>query len=491
MRLFPHLSTETVNRRIALGFVLAVILISLGFALSLYSYIRSQEDSDRISRTFPITNSLENILALVNNIDTGTRGYIIDKKGSALKLNQAARPKIYPELRKLRILLADNPIQQRATDTLTRMVDSAIVMSNRQIQLHTRLTNSMRQAYVLESQTLMNEIKQHVGKMISGERIFIHKHGNDATRSFKNTLVIIFALSLLTFAALLISYNLLERELRRRTENETQLRLYEAELKGKIQQLEVSNQELERFAFVASHDMQEPLRKIKTFGNMLKQHYPPQDNGDGRIFLTKMLTSAERMSNLIRDLLSFSRLKNQPDGFQRVSLGEILNWVLMDLEVPIKSTNATITVGSLPEIDVVPTQIEQLLVNLIGNALKYTKPGVPPVISILATQVSGADYPGLFPDQFYYQLSISDNGIGFDEKYLDRIFDVFQRLHAKAKYEGTGIGLAICKRVVAYHNGYITARSKEGVGTTFVIVLPENQVALSPHVHEHTEVTTG
>lgn len=491
MPLFPHLSTEKINRRITLSFVLAIILISVGFALSFYSYYRSQQHSKRISDTFQIINIIEDISSLTKDIETGTRGYIITRKEMFLEPRRIARPRIFPQLRKLRILLADNQAQQRATDTLMRLVDAKIAISNRQIESVRRATDTVQQAYVMEGNLRMDYIRQHTAKMVAREQTLMQQHNADARQSFQNTLIIIFALSLLTFAVLLVAYNLLNHELRQRTENEIQLRQYETELREKIQQLEVSNQELERFAFVASHDMQEPLRKIQTFGNLLVQHYPPQVGSDAPMYLNKMLTSANRMSNLIRDLLSFSRLKNQPDAFERISLGDVLDRALVDLEVPIKNTNATITVGEMPELDVVPSQIEQLLVNLIGNALKYTKPGVPPTIGISAERVTGTAYPSLSADQWYYEVSIADNGIGFDEKYVDRIFDVFQRLHAKAEYEGTGIGLAICKRVVAYHNGYITARSRIGIGTTFVIVLPENQITVPSQGVEQPEVTVG
>ncbi len=481
MRLFPHLSTEKVNRRIAMSFVLAIVLISLGFALSLYSYSQSQKASQRFSHTIQVINALEDILSLAKDIETATRGYMLARQEIFLEPYKNARPKIYSQLEKLRHLVADSPLQLAATDTLKRLVEAKIDISDRQIDQNTQSTSQTQRAYLEVGKVRMDQLREYAAKMITREQKYMRQRDDDAIRSFRNTLLLILALSLVTFAVLIIAYSLLERELKHRAENEIQLRQYEAELHDKIQQLEVSNQELERFAFVASHDMQEPLRKIQAFGNLLVQHYPPQGGSDGPVYLNKVLTSADRMSKLIRDLLSFSRLKNQPDAFERISLGEVLDRALVDLELPIKTSNATITVGTMPTLDAVPSQLEQLLVNLISNALKYTKPGVPPMIGISAERVPGTAYPGLSANQWYYALSIADSGIGFDEKYVDRIFDVFQRLHAKAEYEGTGIGLAICKRVVAYHNGYITARSRIGIGTTFVIVLPENQVTVPTH----------
>ena len=476
MPLVPKLSPERVNRRIALGFALTLVLISVGFALSFFSYIRSQRDRELLANTFEVIQSLESVLSEAKDIENGARGYLLTRKETFLEPYDLGRAKLGPELKRLRGLLTDDPRQQQSTDVLTRLVNAKIEVATRQIQLSSRTPNSIRQAYLLTGKVRMDDIRRQVARMIAFQQTIIARRGEDARQSFQNTLFIVFALALLTFAALLISYNMLERELRRRAENETQLRAYEQQLRGKIQELEVSNQELERFAFVASHDMQEPLRKIQTFGDLLGQHYLPQADGLGRTYLDKMLTSADRMSKLIRDLLSFSRLKNQPAAFQRVALGEVIDRVLTDLELPISASGASVSVvGTLPVIDAVPSQMEQLFTNLIGNALKYMAPGTSPRVTVSARRVGGDAYPDLLPDQPYHELLIADNGIGFDEKYLDRIFDVFQRLHAKATYEGTGIGLAICKRVVGYHGGYITARSREGVGTTFVIVLPEKQ----------------
>ncbi|MBO0948716.1 CHASE3 domain-containing protein [Fibrella sp. HMF5405] len=463
------------NRRIALSFILAILLISMGFALSFYSYTQSQAANERIAHTFRVINSLEDVFSMAKDIESGTRGYMVIRDSLFLEPRNAALVQLGPKLEQFRKLVADNPQQQQAVDTLTKLINAKIEISDRQVRLSPEADISIRLAYLLTGKVRMDAIRQHVAHMTAIEQSFMLQRGDEARQSFKNTLVIIFALSLLTFAVLLITYNLLDQELHRRAKNESRLRQYESELQAKIQQLEESNQELERFAFVASHDMQEPLRKIQTFGDLLNQQYPPQVDNNGRLYLNKMLTSADRMSKLIRDLLSFSRLKNQPDAFQRISIGDVLDRVLVDLELPIKATNAAITAPEMPVLDAVPSQIEQLFTNLISNALKYTQAGVPPIVSIRAERVSGSSYPGLQNNQPHYQLSITDNGIGFNEKYLDRIFDVFQRLHAKADYEGTGIGLAICKRVVAYHHGYITARSQEGSGTTFIIVLPENQ----------------
>ena len=223
--------------------------------------------------------------------------------------------------------------------------------------------------------------------------------------------------------------------------------------------------------------MQEPLRKISTFGSLLSDQYCGVIDTEGRSFLSKTLNAADRMSMLIQDLLNFSQVTNQPDAFQFLSLTDVANRVSAEFDLPLKETSAMIEVGPLPWLEMVPPQMEQLLSNLINNSMKYRRPDVPPRIQITASNVPGVAYSTLQPDGLYHQIFVTDNGIGFNEKYIDRIFTIFQRLHTRDQFEGTGVGLAICKRVVAHHQGYITAHSQEGSGSTLVIALSERHIA--------------
>ncbi len=227
--------------------------------------------------------------------------------------------------------------------------------------------------------------------------------------------------------------------------------------------LEQSNRELESFASVASHDLQEPLRKIQTFGERLKTTCGAALSPEGRDYLERMNNAAGRMRRLIDDLLSFSRISSKVPTFARVDLGRVAREVLGDLETAIEQAGASVTVGELPTLEAEPMQMRQLLQNLVSNALKFRRDGVVPSVSITATVDAAA---GLC------ELRVADNGIGFDEKYLDRIFNVFQRLHGRGKYEGTGIGLAICRKIVERHSGCIGARSTPGQGATFIVSLP-------------------
>lgn len=242
-------------------------------------------------------------------------------------------------------------------------------------------------------------------------------------------------------------------------------------------QLNRSNAELERFAYVASHDLQEPLRKITTFGERLAVNYYDALSERGQWYLDSMRNSARRMQTLIDDLLTFSRTARSNEVFELTDVHGVVQGILADLDLAVEQRQASVEVQPLPVVLAVPGQMRQLFQNLISNALKFNdKP--QPRIAITSGVVYGKDMHGIegvehehFFDQFY-RIAVKDNGIGFDEKYLSKIFVIFQRLHNRTQYEGTGIGLAICKKIVDYHRGFITAHSTPGEGAEFVIYLP-------------------
>ncbi len=227
-----------------------------------------------------------------------------------------------------------------------------------------------------------------------------------------------------------------------------------------------ANAELQDFAYIASHDLQEPLRKIQSFSQRIKDKFSDAIPEQGRDYLDRLHNAASRMSGLISDLLELSRVTTKAKPFSRVDLKALAQDVVGDLEARLEMAGGRVEVGELPVLEGDPTQLRQLLQNLIGNALKFHRKGVAPVVLIAGESDPAAGS---------CRVSVADNGIGFDEKYASRIFAVFQRLHGKSAYEGTGIGLAICRKVVERHRGEIVAHSEEGEGATFVITLPLSQ----------------
>nr|BBH86356.1 hypothetical protein KTC_11070 [Thermosporothrix sp. COM3] len=245
--------------------------------------------------------------------------------------------------------------------------------------------------------------------------------------------------------------------------------------------LQQSNQELQEFAHVASHDLQEPLRKILAFGDLLEEECGAKLD-DGKIYLDRMRSAASRMQRLINDLLAFTGIATKVQPFTPVDLNETAQTVLDLLETRLQETGGQVQLSPLPTIEADPIHMQQLLQNLISNALKFHKPSIPPLVTVSAT-ISG--------DPPICTLSVSDNGIGFDEKYLDRIFTVFQRLHGRTEYEGTGIGLAVVRKIVERHGGTITARSTPGEGTTFLVQLPVRQPSTANETELEPDLTTG
>jgi light-regulated signal transduction histidine kinase (bacteriophytochrome) len=236
----------------------------------------------------------------------------------------------------------------------------------------------------------------------------------------------------------------------------------EAELRSTMAKLEKSNQALQDFASIASHDLQEPLRKVKAFGDMLKQKCGASLEDQGRDYLERILNASQRMQSLLTGLLNYSRVTTKAEPFKAVDLSDLVGEVLSDLEVRIVKTGGEVHVETLPVISADPTQMRQLFQNLIGNALKFHKPGEKPTVQVRSAPNTASGC----------QIIVEDNGIGFEEKYLEKIFAPFQRLHGRSQYEGTGMGLAICKKIVERHGGSVTARSEPGKGSTFIVTLP-------------------
>ncbi len=261
------------------------------------------------------------------------------------------------------------------------------------------------------------------------------------------------------------------------TRDVTTVRNFERDRERSIRELNRSNKELEEFAYVASHDLQEPLRKISTFSERLKGILSSELKADGLLYLERIMASAENMRILIDNLLDFSRTTRSSHIYEQVNLNDIIAAVKSDLELKIEETNAKIITYSLPQLEAVRSEIKQLFNNLIGNAIKFRKLTLNPVIKINSVRITKQDKElyHLPADKDFFKILVQDNGIGFEEEYSERIFQIFQRLHGKSEYPGSGIGLAICKKIVDNHSGVMYAESKPEAGACFFIILPEKQ----------------
>jgi two-component system sensor kinase FixL len=243
--------------------------------------------------------------------------------------------------------------------------------------------------------------------------------------------------------------------------NITKRKRAEETLKETMADLKRSNAELQQFAYVASHDLQEPLRKIQAFGDRLKARYAKALDERGRDYLERTQNAAKRMQALINNLLTLSRITTRAQPFVRINLADVAQKVMSDLELHIERAGGRVETGDMPTIDADPTQMRQLLQNLINNGLKFHHPEKKPIVKVYGEPLNEV-----------CKIIVEDNGIGFEEKYVDRIFGAFQRLHGRGQYEGTGVGLAICQKIAERHGGSITARSSPGQGATFIVTLP-------------------
>ncbi|PZR34918.1 MAG: hypothetical protein DI538_15940 [Azospira oryzae] len=255
------------------------------------------------------------------------------------------------------------------------------------------------------------------------------------------------------------------------------LKNLEKERERNLRELKRSNKELEEFAYVASHDLQEPLRKISTFNERLKTKFGETLGADGNAYIDRIIASTENMKMLIDNLLEFSRLTRSSQVFANIDLNTVLQEVKQDQDLKIEETSAVITISDLPVIEAVYSEMKQLFNNLISNAIKFKSLDKAPVIEISSSLLDKKekDEYHLPLDRVYHKIELRDNGIGFEVEYAERIFQIFQRLHGKTEYAGSGIGLAICKKITDNHEGLIFAKSDPGKGSVFVIILPEKQ----------------
>lgn len=268
----------------------------------------------------------------------------------------------------------------------------------------------------------------------------------------------------------LISYNGLIKDI-------TEKFMRQQELEAQIKLLDKSNQNLQEFVYVASHDLQEPLRKIAVFSDRFQSKFGTVLGTEGQNYLQRIINSGKGMQVLLEDLIDFSRLSFVEKIYTRTSLTAIVDDALHDLEMKIEESGATVAFSELPTLEVYPSQLKQLVMNLILNSIKFRKKDQPLRIEIKGKSVTHEDFPALSLQENipYVQLDFSDNGIGFDQAFAERIFMVFQRLHGKVEYSGSGIGLSICKKIVENHNGFIFARGESQIGATFTVLLPQNQ----------------
>jgi signal transduction histidine kinase len=465
-----------------IGFALAILALLVSGGLSYHNLRRIARNEGLVIHTHEVLDELRDTLQALAEAESSQRSYLITGDHTYFAPQHRAVAAAEVHLDRLRGLTIDNPLQQGRLTNLQQMINLRVAsLKTGVIQRDSEGVEGARQ-YVLEGKGRreMALIRALVDEMAKNELHLLALREAESHWSYQTAIVTQWVTTLLGLGLVAAAYLLAARELETRRrgaesltrandELEERVRLRTVDLAAANESLAHSNRELEQFASVASHDLQEPLRKIQAFGDRLQTRYGQELGEQGADYLKRMLASAMRMRSLIDALLTFSRVTSKAQPFTPVDLAATAEDVIADLEERIQRDGGRVEIGPLPSLEADPLQMRQLFQNLIGNGLKFSRPGTPPVVKVESRLLTHAGENGEAPRS---EISVRDNGIGFEEVYLDRIFDLFQRLHGRHEYEGTGMGLAICRKIVERHGGTITAESSLGQGATFLVTLP-------------------
>ncbi len=463
-----------VRNKLSVAFAAALLGVVANAAVAHRNALDLAETTRRVARSHEVQDALERLLSTVKDAETGQRGYFITADPDYLAPYTEAVAEVQRRLRRVRELTGDLPNHRERLAEVGRLTDAKLAELAHTIVVYRENGPEAARAAVKagHGKRLMDGLREVVGAMQEDEGRQLHDREAAAAASLRRAWVMNLIGGSLGVGLVGLAVYLFRRDLHAREAAAADLRRANEELEQRVAErtaaLQRSNNELGQFASVASHDLQEPLRKVQAFGDRLAAKAADLDDV-GRDYVQRMLAAAARMRTLINDLLAYSRVTTKAKPPEPVDLAAVARDVVCDLEGRLQQTGGRVEVGELPVVTAEPTQMRQLLQNLIGNALKFHKPGEPPVVHVTARVLAnGAAGDG--PPRA--EVAVADNGIGFDEKYLDRIFAVFQRLHGRGEFEGTGVGLAICRKIAEQHGGAITARSAPGGGSTFVVTLP-------------------
>lgn len=464
----------SIHKKIRVGFFIAFTAI---IGASVVSYLIAKNlmhNASRLQHAVEVSKRLEVISRHLKDAEAAIRGYNITHQQEFLHPSMTERSvKIEKEYRKLRQVI-DDPPQQKNLDTLKRLLDIKYG------QLLAGARPSSENISVKAGELSMDQIDRKMQDMINIEEAQLTEKSRAFTFFSNLWIPVVFIISLIAIIIGIYSYVTLNREFRLQLHIESRMRSYQRELQENINLLNKSNQELEQFAYVASHDLQEPLRKISTFSDRLLLKYRDEIPPEAGQLVDRMVSAVGRMRVLINDLLIFSRAgRITPDTIAEIDLNELLRDVLGDLDVPLQEKKGAVQTDPLPIIEGSDTGLHQLFQNILSNSIKFASPERPLLIRITGQTLTGRD-AGVPSEkkaaEKYLRIRVQDNGIGFDPSYADRIFLIFQRLHGVSEYKGTGIGLAICKKIVEAHQGYISAEGSPGKGAAFIITLPLKQL---------------
>ncbi|HEX7902605.1 MAG TPA: CHASE3 domain-containing protein [Chitinophagaceae bacterium] len=451
-------------------------------ALSIVSYQRFKKQSssaDLVSHTYLVKLKLEQCFGALIDVEGGQRGFLVSGDSIFFKQYLLSKTAITGYLHALDSLVADNPAQKHNLQKFKELVRLRINWIYSINNPH-RINAGQFTAYFIQSKQISEQVKTHINEMEKEEDRLLSIRVNEKVNEEKKASAFILLFSLFSLAFLVFSFFRLKKETGLLSRSEYNAELLEQKVKERTaeisemnkklnqQNIELAqkNEELSSFTYIASHDLKEPLRKIETFTGRITETEHLSEKG--KIFFERIIASIKRMQSLIDSVFTYAQAQSGIE-FQLTDLTEIIKHSIDTLQESITEKQAVIEYSGLPRLHVIPEQMEQLFTNLLSNSLKYSKVDTNPHIKVFAEKINRPPN-----NTITWKITFADNGIGFDEIHKDKIFQIFQRLHPVHNYSGTGIGLAICKKITENHNGSIIASSKPGEGSIFTLILPEN-----------------
>jgi len=466
-------------RNIRILTIVTCLLVLATGVLSISSLRKLNDNLYWTLHTKDVLQLSDELYASILESESNLRGYSLSRNSSFISEYSLSKQQSLRLLDSLIDVTTDNEVQQQNIAVIRAPIISRIELLDSilaLVRIHPSGADTVIADKVVRGKQITQTIKNQLA-IINKTEYDLLQPRNKGLYFNLDMLPAILLFTTLTGlgAGALLIYSLFQYHLQKK-ETDKRISEYQQQLTEQIQRLNASNLELEQFAYVASHDLQEPLRKISAFSDLLRDQYKDAIVGDGELYLKRITTSALRMRELITDLLSYSRASRKTQA-QFIDLNSILDMVKEDLEMLIREKTATITYSKLPVVAGNTSEFRQLFQNLIANSLKFSKPEIPANISISVTDPGWNELRHVFnydESKKYIAIKVKDNGIGFDPEYADKIFIIFQRLHGKDSFDGTGIGLAICKKIVEKYDGAIFAESSNQNGATFTIVLPKS-----------------